>query len=208
MTKWLTAEQKANELGITTNGLAKTRHLYKYLKKSPRKYLYLEEDPKEAYRPFKAETTDAPVNSRSRRRDVPFGQENYHNCRGGSGEKLKIHNQMKSKLALEGKLSKEECNSLDEALAYSIKKNYKEINQVRKAELLVKLQREDADTRRRIAKAQNPIKNVGGMKYPYTNMAYPTSSSQSWHYQDRRSDERNRDKSWYDDIPKKYTYYG
>ena len=70
MTKWLTAEQKANELGITTNGLAKTRHLYKHLKKSPRKYLYLEEDPREADRPNEVGTPYTPVNSRSRRRKI------------------------------------------------------------------------------------------------------------------------------------------
>jgi len=32
--KYLSAKQKADELGITTNGLAKTRHLYKHIKKA------------------------------------------------------------------------------------------------------------------------------------------------------------------------------
>jgi len=45
MTKYLSAKQKAKELGITTSGLAKTRHLYKHIRKSPHKYLYFEEDP-------------------------------------------------------------------------------------------------------------------------------------------------------------------
>ena len=45
------------------------------------------------------------------------------------------------------------------------------------------------------------------MKYPYTNMAYPTSSSQSWSYEDKRSDERNSDRSWSDDIPTEKKYY-
>ena len=46
MFKYLSAKEKAQELGITTSGLAKTRHLYKHIKKSPRKYLYFKEDPK------------------------------------------------------------------------------------------------------------------------------------------------------------------
>ena len=37
--KILTAKQKAEELGVSLSGLAKTRHLYKHIKKSPRKYL-------------------------------------------------------------------------------------------------------------------------------------------------------------------------
>ena len=50
MTKYLSAKEKAEELGITTSGLAKTRHLYKHIRKSPHKYLYFEEDPREAVR--------------------------------------------------------------------------------------------------------------------------------------------------------------
>ena len=43
MTKYLSAKEKAKELGITTGGLAKTRHLYKHIRKSPHKYLYFAE---------------------------------------------------------------------------------------------------------------------------------------------------------------------
>ena len=49
--KYLSAKEKAKELGITTNGLAKTRHLYKHIKKSPRKYLHFAEDHREVVRP-------------------------------------------------------------------------------------------------------------------------------------------------------------
>ena len=52
--KYLTAKQKAEELGITLSGLRKTRHLYKHIPKGPRKYLYFAEDPQEVVRPIKA----------------------------------------------------------------------------------------------------------------------------------------------------------
>ena len=54
MTKYLTAKQKAEELGITLSGLRKTRHLYKHIPKGPRKYLYFAEDPQDVVRPIKA----------------------------------------------------------------------------------------------------------------------------------------------------------
>ena len=94
MTKVLSAKQKAEELGISLSGLAKTRHLYKHIKKSPRKYLYFAEDPREVVRPNTVPRPDIPVNSSTprshRRRGVPFGEENYHKCPSGSGEKLKV----------------------------------------------------------------------------------------------------------------------
>ena len=205
MTKILSAKEKAAELGITLSGLAKTRHLYKNIKKSPRKYLYYEEE----YRPNEAEAPDTTGNSgsRVRRREVPFGKTQYSKAPSGSGAKLQLYNQMRSKMALENSVPKEEQETLTEALAYTVKKNYKEINEQRKAELTSKLLREDAATRKRMTKFRNPIQNVGGMKYPYTNIAYPTTSSQNWHYLDKQSDERNKDKSWYDDIPTKKEYY-
>ena len=52
--KYLTAKQKAEELGITLSGLRKTRHLYKHIPKGPRKYLYFAEDPQEVVRTIKA----------------------------------------------------------------------------------------------------------------------------------------------------------
>ena len=54
MTKYLTAKQKALELGISLSGLRKTRHLYKHIPKGPRKYLYFPEDPQDVVRPIKA----------------------------------------------------------------------------------------------------------------------------------------------------------
>ena len=49
--KILTAQQKAAELGITASGLAKTRHLYKHIRKSPHKYLYFAEEARDIVRP-------------------------------------------------------------------------------------------------------------------------------------------------------------
>ncbi len=59
MTKYLTAREKAQELGITTSGLAKTRHLYKHIKKSPHKYLYFAEEDRDIIRP---NTLPGPLN--------------------------------------------------------------------------------------------------------------------------------------------------
>ena len=63
MAKYLSAKEKAEELGITTSGLAKTRHLYKHIRKSPHKYLYFEEDPREVVRPNMVNGPVTPVNS-------------------------------------------------------------------------------------------------------------------------------------------------
>ena len=138
MTKILSAKQKAEELGITPSGLAKTRHLYKHIKKSPRKYLYFEEDPREVVRPNTVSRPDIPVNSSTprshRRRGVPFGEENYHKCPSGSGEKLKVLNQMRAKASLEGKLKSEEIQSLTEAMTINIKDNHKEIVEQKRAQ--------------------------------------------------------------------------
>ena len=86
MAKYLSAKEKAEELGITTSGLAKTRHLYKHIRKSPHKYLYFEEDPREVVRPNMVNGPVTPVNSSTprshRRRGVPFGEENYHKAPG------------------------------------------------------------------------------------------------------------------------------
>ena len=207
MSKILSAKQKAEELGISLSGLAKTRHLYKHIKKSPRKYLYYVEDEREATRPIKVEAPDTLDNSRSRRRDVPYEDTNYHKAKGRGGEHFKLLNQMRSKMALENKIPQEERTEFTEALAHTVKKNYKQINEQRKAEITSKLLREDEATRKRMAKFRNPIQNVGGMKYPYTNLAYPTSSSQSYRFIDKMEDERNATRSWFDDIPTKKKYY-
>ena len=150
MTKYLTAKQKALELGISLSGLRKTRHLYKHIPKGPRKYLYFPEDPQDVVRPIKA---IAPLGSskspRIRRRDVPFGEENYHKCPSGSGDKLKLYNQMRSKMALEGTIPKEEQEAFKGALAYKVKENYKEIDEQRKAKIRAELQQEEERTRKR-----------------------------------------------------------
>ena len=131
MTKYLSAKEKAEELGITTSGLAKTRHLYKHIKKSPHKYLYFEEDPREVVRPIMVNGPDTPGNSRTprsnRRRGVPFGEENYHKAPGGSGDKLKVLNQMRAKAALEGKIAPGDLKYLDGAMAIKIKDNARQI---------------------------------------------------------------------------------
>ena len=82
MTKYLSAKEKAKELGITTSGLAKTRHLYKYIRKSPHKYLYFAEEARDIVRPNSDPVPSTLGNSRTprsnRRRNVPFGETNYH----------------------------------------------------------------------------------------------------------------------------------
>ena len=156
---------------------------------------------------FPSHDPDSLDNSRSRRRDVPYEDTNYHKAKGRGGEHFKLLNQMRSKMALENKIPQEERTEFTEALAHTVKKNYKQINEQRKAEITSKLLREDEATRKRMAKFRNPIQNVGGMKYPYTNLAYPTSSSQSYRFIDKMEDERNATRSWFDDIPTKKKYY-
>ena len=205
MTKILTAKQKAEELGISLSGLAKSRHLYKHIKKSPRKYLYFEEED----RPFIPEAPVTVASSRSRRRNVPFGKTLYSKAPGGSGEKLKVLNQMRSKMALEGKIPKGEQEAFTEALAHTVKKNYKEIDEQRRSQLQQELIRSDEKARKRILAVRDPIEREPIRKYPYTMLtnSYPTPSSSSWRYEDKRSDERNKRGTWLDDIPTKYEYY-
>ena len=143
--KVLTAQQKAKELGISLSGLRQSRHLYKHIKKSPRKYLYFEEE----YRPIIPEPPVTVPKSRSRRRNVPFGNTNYSKAPSGSGDKLKVLNQMRAKMALEASIPKEEQETLTEALAYKVKENYKEINEERKAKTRAELQQEDERQRKK-----------------------------------------------------------
>ena len=191
MAKLLTAQQKAQELGITTSGLAKTRHLYKHVKKSPRKYLYFEEEG----RPFMPEVPVAPGNSRSRirRRLVPFGDTNYSKAPSGSGDKLKALNQMRAKMALEASIPKEEQETLTEALAYKVKENYKEINEQRRLQLQQELIRNDEDARKQVLRTRNPIQAEPVRRYPYTNISgyYPGPPSTRW------SDEPKKPKKVY-----------
>ena len=207
MTKILSAKEKAAELGITLSGLAKTRHLYKNIKKSPRKYLYYEEE----YRPNEVEAPDTTGNSRSRirRREVPFGKTKYSKAPSGSGNSLQLYNQMRSKMALEGKIPKGEQEAFTSALAHSVKKNYKKINEQRNAEMAATLYKEEAAARKIMARARDPIIREPIRKYPYTMLTnvYPTPRGSSWKYGDKQSDEQNERRSWLDDIPQKKTYY-
>ena len=153
MNKYLTAKQKADELGITTRGLAKTRHLYKHIQKSPRKFLYFKEDPREAFRPnvvgSSVSSVGTPKSPRThRRRNVPYGEENYHKAPGGSGNSLRLLNQMRAKAALEGKGTEEELKSMDQALAIKIKDNHKDIVEKKQFELQTKITIENERLRR------------------------------------------------------------
>ena len=151
MFKYLTAKQKAEELGITTRGLAKTRHLYKHIQKSPRKFIYFKEEARAAIRPNgvggSVSTLKSPPRSH-RRRNVPFGEENYHKCPGGSGESLKRRNQLRSKLAYEGKHSDEEIKNIDQATEYQIANKNKEIIEKKQTELNIKIALENDRARR------------------------------------------------------------
>ena len=101
-------------------------------------------------RPIKAiAPLGSPKSPRIRRRDVPFGEKNYHKCPSGSGDKLKLYNQMRSKMALEGGLSKEEQESFTPSLAYKVKENHKEINEQRKAKIRSELMAQEEKARKR-----------------------------------------------------------
>ena len=153
MNKYLTAKQKAEELGITTRGLAKTRHLYKHIQKSPRKFLYFKEDQRQAVRPngvgSSGSSVGTPKSPRThRRRNVPYGEENYHKAPGGSGNSLRLLNQMRAKASLEGKGTEEELKSMDQALAIKIKDNHKDIVEKKQFELQTKITIENERLRR------------------------------------------------------------
>jgi hypothetical protein len=147
MTKYLTAKQKSRELGISLSGLRQSRHLYKHIKKSPRKYLYFEEE----NRPFIPEPvhTNHDKRSKVRRREVLPGDTRYHKCPGGSGESFKLLNQMRSKMALEGGMTKEEQESFTSALAHKVKENYKDIDEQRKAKLRSELMAQEERARKK-----------------------------------------------------------
>ena len=176
MAKILSAKEKAIELGISMRALAKTRHLYRHIPKSPRKFLYFEEEPKEAVRPFTPEGSVGSVKSRSnRRRNVPFGQENYHKASGGSGNSLQTLNQMRAKASLEGKIKPEELKYLNEAMATNIKENAKEIVERKR---LIKGQEVDRETERiRETYFKTRLSGIyncadSGRRYPYTASQY------------------------------------
>ena len=187
--KVLTAQQKAKELGISLSGLRQSRHLYKHIKKSPRKYLYFEEE----YRPIIPEPPVTVPKSRSRRRNVPFGQTLYSKAPSGSGDKLKLLNRMRAKMALEGSIPKEEQETLTAALAHTVKKNYKAIDEQRRAQLQQELIRNDENARKQVLRTRNPIQAEPVRRYPYTSMSgyYPGPPSTRW------SDEPKKPKKIY-----------
>ena len=147
MTKYLTAKQKSRELGISLSGLRQSRHLYKHIKKSPRKFLYYPEED----RPFIPEPvhTNHDKRSKVRRREVLPGDTRYHKCPGGSGESFKLLNQMRSKMALEGSIPKEEQEAFNGALAHKVKENYKDIDEQRKAKLRSELMAQEERARKK-----------------------------------------------------------
>ena len=174
--KLLTAREKAKELHISMRALAKSRHLYRYIQKSPIKFLYFEEDPQETIRPIMPGGTDSTVKSRSnRRRNVPFGQKNYYKAPGGPGNSLQTLNQMRAKASLEGKIKPEELQYLDEAMATNIKENAKEIIERKRLIAQTKYQKEQEDfERQQYKKKTTGIYNCSdsGRRYPYTTTQY------------------------------------
>ena len=122
--KLLTAQEKAKELKISMRALAKSRHLYRYIQKSPRKFLYFEEDPREEHRPIVHVGSDK---IRYKRRNVDPDKTNYSSCPGGSGQDFKLLNQMRAKASLEGKVKPGDLKYLSPAMAIKIKENAQEI---------------------------------------------------------------------------------
>jgi len=189
MAKVLTAKQKAEELGISMRGLAKSRHLYAHKPISPRKFLYFEEETDGIVRPNIGQGSANSVGSvprSNRRRNVPFGKTNYSKAPGGSGDNLKLLNQMRSKVALEGKIPPEKLNDFNEALAHKVNENYEEINEQRKAKIRMDLIRRDEATRKIMARVRDPIQREPIRKYPYTmiNNSYATPTTSNWNYAD------------------------
>jgi hypothetical protein len=195
MTKYLTARQKSEELGITTRGLAKTRHLYKHIKKSPRKFLYFAEDPREVIRPNIVSGSNGSVGSgtpkpprQHRRRNVPYGEENYHKAPGGSGEKLKMLNQMRAKASLEGSVAPDELNSLTEAMALKIKDNHKEIIEEKRRRLQSELLAEDRRRQEQLKRRPGGLINLSTKGYPHSLLATGhnpdlVTSKSKWRYE-------------------------
>ena len=173
MTKYLTAKEKADELGITTSGLAKTRHLYKHIKKSPRKYLYFKEEEQEIVRPNIAVVRDPLV--KSRRRNVSQEDTRYHNCPGGSGNSFKVLNQMRAKASLEGKVAPGDLKYLDGAMAIKIKDNAQQIVEQEQNRKRSKLLAEEERIRRRDPKRyggmiRGPRSRLLDVRTPWRNL--------------------------------------
>ena len=200
MIKYLSAKEKARELGITTSGLAKTRHLYKHIKKSPHKYLYFAEEDRDIIRP---NTLPGPLNpgysraSRAhRRRNVTFGTESYHKAKGRNGEHFKLLNQMRAKASLEGKATQEELRSMDRALAIKIKSNHKEIVEEEQRKLQSQLISEERRRKDLLKRRPQKLINLSTRGYPYTTLA-------TGHNPDLQTSKSK----WRSEPDKKYKYY-
>ena len=200
MFKYLSAKEKAQELGITTSGLAKTRHLYKHIRKSPHKYLYFKEEDRDIIRP---NTVPGPLNpgysraSRAhRRRNVTFGTESYHKAKGRNGEHFKLLNQMRAKASLEGKATQEELRSMDRALAIKIKSNHKEIVEEEQRRLQSQLMSEDQRRKDLFKRRPQGLINLSTKGYPHTTL--PTGHN---------PDLQTSKSKWRSEPDKKYKYY-
>jgi len=200
MIKYLSAKEKARELGITTSGLAKTRHLYKHIKKSPHKYLYFAEEDRDIIRP---NTLPGPLNpgysraSRAhRRRNVTFGTESYHKAKGRNGEHFKLLNQMRAKASLEGKATQEELRSMDRALAIKIKSNHKEIVEEEQRRLQSELMANDRRRQEELKRRPQGLINLSTKGYPHTTLA-------TGHNPDLQTTKSK----WRSEPSKKYKYY-
>ena len=203
MFKYLLPKEKARELGITTRGLAKTRHLYKHIKKSPRKYLYFKEEAREIVRPNTVSSSNGSLGSvtpkpprQHRRRNVPFGEENYHKAPGGSGNSLKLLNQMRAKASLEGKATQEELRSMDRALAIKIKSNHKEIVEEEQRRLQSQLMSNDRRRQEELKRRPQGLINLSTKGYPHTTL--PTGHN---------PDLQTSKSKWRSEPNKKYKYY-
>jgi len=193
--KLLTARAKAKELHISMRALAKSRHLYRYIQKSPRKFLYFEEDPQEAHRPMVHVGSDK---IRYKRRNVDPDKTNYSNCHGGSGQDFKLLNQMRAKASLEGKVKAEDLKYLSPAMAIKIKDNAQEIveqEQTRKrSELMANEEMARKNDPRRYGQIYNP------------KLVRPRYNKDILN--DQREDRENREKSFTDTLPGvKKSYY-
>ena len=85
-------------------------------------------------------------------------------------------------MALEGSIPKEEQGVFTEALAHTVKKDYKEIDAQRRSQLQQELMRNDERTRKSMSMNRNPIQAEPVRRYPYTNISgyYPGPPSTRW----------------------------
>jgi hypothetical protein len=106
---------------------------------------------------------------------VPFGEENYHKCPAGSGNSLQRLNQLRSKIAYEGKIPVEQREYVDEALEEFHVNKSKEIIEAKRIRVGQEVDRETE--RIREAHYKNRLSGIyncadTGRKYPYTLTQY------------------------------------